>query len=99
MPGGKTSLVMGVVEAGFGEDGGEGSAGAGSQLAPQGCGRALGANAASPCVAPISTHAGAGEVGNRRGFGRAGSSGETEARFTQEHREGAGPNWYPAAST
>lgn len=30
-------------------------------------------------------------------FGRAGSSGEIEARFTQERWEGAGPNWYTAA--
>ena len=63
---GKTSPVMGVVGTGSGEDGSEGSAGTGSQLASQGCERALGANAAPPCVAPISTCAGAGEVGNRR---------------------------------
>lgn len=69
-----------------------------------GCERALGANVTPPHIVPISTHAGAGEVapgveGNRGGFGRAGSSGETEAHFTQEHWEGAGPNWYLAAQT
>lgn len=28
------------------------------------------------------------------GLGRTGSSGETEARFSEEHWEGAGPDWY-----
>jgi len=93
---------MGAVGAGSGEDGGEGSAGAGSQPASRGCTRALGENMAPACVAPISTHAGAGEVapgveGNSGGFGSAGSSGETEAHFAQEHWDRVRPNRYPAA--
>lgn len=84
VPGDKASAVRGIVGTGSGEDG------------DRPCRHREPACVSGLCEGSPCEPLGLMRIETGR-FGRAGLSGETEARFTEEHWEGAGPNWYPAA--